>query len=480
MDWFTVDKQGLAKLLERRGKAFAITELIQNAWDTRAKKVTITFEPLPAVPMSRIEVIDDDPDGFLNLAHAFTLFAESEKKADATKRGRFNLGEKLVLALCTEASIESTKGSVVFNADGRHPSRRKLEQGSRFCGVIRMTREEHQEALSVVRTLLPPQGVETTVNGVALEARHPIAVIEASLPTEVADEEGVLRRSVRKTQVRVYEPLADETPSVYELGIPVVETSDRWHIDVAQKVPLNFDRDNLPPAYLRNLRVLVLNNLHDRLTKEDANTTWVRDAGSDSDATDEAMKKIVDLRFGEKRVIFDPSDPEANALAVTKGYTVIHGSMLNGDEWDNVKRAGAALPAGQVTPSPKPFHPDGEPLKVLDPEKYTDGIRRVVQFTRDVAREILGVRSLAVTIANDVGWGFGAAYSPGHLTLNLGRLGHRWFDEWPEDVERLLVHEFAHHSVSNHLSEEYHDTLCKLGAKLTRLALTKPELWQRG
>jgi hypothetical protein len=69
------------------------------------------------------------------------------------------------------------------------------------------------------------------------------------------------------------------------------------------------------------------------------------------------MTKIIDLRFGEKRVIYDPTDPEANALAVTKGYTVIHGGMLNGDEWRNVKRAGAALPAGQVTPSPKPFQP---------------------------------------------------------------------------------------------------------------------------
>jgi 3-(3-hydroxy-phenyl)propionate hydroxylase len=31
-----------------------------------------------------------------DLTHAFTLFAESAKKGDAEKRGRFNLGEKLV------------------------------------------------------------------------------------------------------------------------------------------------------------------------------------------------------------------------------------------------------------------------------------------------------------------------------------------------------------------------------------------------
>jgi len=34
---FEVDPQGLAKLLERRGKAFALFELIQNAWEIVAK-----------------------------------------------------------------------------------------------------------------------------------------------------------------------------------------------------------------------------------------------------------------------------------------------------------------------------------------------------------------------------------------------------------------------------------------------------------
>jgi hypothetical protein len=39
MDWFTVDKAGLAAILERRGKAFALAELISNAWDSGAQNV---------------------------------------------------------------------------------------------------------------------------------------------------------------------------------------------------------------------------------------------------------------------------------------------------------------------------------------------------------------------------------------------------------------------------------------------------------
>ncbi|MEO0249679.1 MAG: hypothetical protein ABIN58_09140 [candidate division WOR-3 bacterium] len=32
--WFDVDKEGLAKVLARRGKGFVVTELIQNAYDS--------------------------------------------------------------------------------------------------------------------------------------------------------------------------------------------------------------------------------------------------------------------------------------------------------------------------------------------------------------------------------------------------------------------------------------------------------------
>lgn len=43
MKWFEVDKQGLAKLLERRGKQFILYELIQNAWDENTTRVDVTL-----------------------------------------------------------------------------------------------------------------------------------------------------------------------------------------------------------------------------------------------------------------------------------------------------------------------------------------------------------------------------------------------------------------------------------------------------
>jgi len=71
---------------------------------------------------------------------------------------------------------------------------------------------------------------------------------------------------------------------------------------------------------------------------------------------------------------------------------------------------------------------------------------------------------------------FLVCYGKGKLHFNVTRLGKKWFSQGAtEKVDRLLIHEFGHQYSGDHLSEEYHEALCKLGAKLKRLALEKPE-----
>jgi hypothetical protein len=481
-NWFEVDKAGLGKLLEKRGKAFALFELIQNAWDENTKRVNVRLEPVPGVRgFVEVYVEDDNPEGFKDLSHAFTLFAESTKKGDPEKRGRFNLGEKLVLALCERATITSTKGQVVFDKQGRRTTRQKRPAGTEFYGYMHMTRPELEEVLRQLRTIITPMGIETFVNGEQLNIPSPVQMgIKATLPTDVADEEGFLRKRVRETTIDLWMPRSWETGWLYEMGIPVVETGDKYHVNIQQKVPLNMDRDNVTPAYLQQVRTAVLNATFDLLKSEDANAPWVRNAVADKSAEAEATLKVMSLRFGDKRVIFDPSDPEANKLAVSKGYTVIHGGMLSGGEWENVKSAGAALPAGQVTPSPKPYSPDGQELNVIEEKDWTPGMRLIAEYAQDLGQELLGMRP-SVLIANNITWPVGATFGPsGQLTLNLGRLGHKWFDSGiiPE-VNQLLIHEFGHFYSLDHLSSEYHEALCELGARLTALALANPEFFRR-
>ena len=255
IQWFDVDKAGLGKQAEEQGKGRLIGELVQNALDEAGvTQIAVTLALVPGRPLADLTVEDDSPEGFRDLSHAYTLFAASYKRGNPEQRGQFNLGEKMVLAVCESASITTTKGTVIFDPDeGRiEKPRQKRERGSVFQGRIKMTREEYPQVCDYLRSLLLPENIVVTFNGDRLLPRKPLHTFEASLETLVADDEGVMRPRVRKTQVGIYEALPGEVPSLYEMGLPVVETGDKWHVNVGQKVPLNRDRDNvqacLPPG----------------------------------------------------------------------------------------------------------------------------------------------------------------------------------------------------------------------------------------
>ncbi len=119
--WFDVSKAGLGKQAEEHGKGRLIGELVQNALDEPGvTQVAVSLALVPGRPLADLTVDDDAPEGFRDLSHAYTLFADSYKRGNPEQRGQFNLGEKMVLAVCESASISTTKGTVVFDpGEGR-------------------------------------------------------------------------------------------------------------------------------------------------------------------------------------------------------------------------------------------------------------------------------------------------------------------------------------------------------------------------
>lgn len=479
MRWFEVDKEGLSKILQRRGVTFALWELVSNALDAPGvTRVDVRLDPIANSPYTTVIVEDDSPEGFLNLSHSFTLYAESNRKGDAEKRGRFNLGEKLVLALCRKATISSTTGTVRFDdqGEGRHQSDKKRVQGSEFRGEIRMTRDQMHESVLELQRLLPPAGIAVTVNCVSILARSPVAIVEDFLATEIAGDDGIIRRTIRKGKIEIHEVREGETAQVYELGIPVVETKDKYHVNVLQKTPLSMDRDNIPPAFLKHVRTLVLNATSKHLTEEDAQSDWARAALGDERASDEAINAVMTAQYGEKRVGQDPSDREAEKIAISKGYTLVPGGAFTKEQWANIKRAGALLPAGQVTPSPRPV---GDGLPLTPESDWTEAMKTRVEWIRRLAVQLLG-HSVHVQLTPLVTWAFSACYGnqSQSLTIGYGVLGKKWFTEkkTSERVLGLMLHEFAHDQVSDHLSNDYHEEVNRLGCLAVDLALDQPEL----
>ncbi len=319
-----------------------------------------------------------------------------------------------------------------------------------------------------MQSIIPPLGVTTIINGVELPHRTPIHTFKAQLATEIAGDDGLLRRTTRMTTVSVYEPKDNEDAHIYEMGIPVVENGDRWSIDVGQKVPLNMERDNVTAAYLRHLRTQVLNEMHNQVTPDDATSTWVKEALSDARVEPEAVTDMVHKLFGKNAVVYDPSDPEANRIAASQGRTVIPARAFSKEAWSNIRQSGAVLPAGRVTPSPKVLtDPDG--LPPIPEDEWTEGMKRVAAYTRRMSKSLLGFEvrvefSMAGGMSN--GGCASAFYAGRTLTYVVKALGRKFFEN-PDllRLDALIIHELGHEYASNHLSDDYYSALCDLGAK---------------
>lgn len=477
-EWFEVDKVGLGQVARRRGSAFLPLELLGNAWDTDATEVVIEFNHVSR-GLAGISVKDNDPEGFIDLSASYTLYGRTDRRADPNKRGRFCIGEKEVLALCKSATIRTVTGTVKFDEDGSRKLSKKsdIAEGTIFFGEVHMTKPEVEEAIEALQTVIPPMNVETRLNGDLLVAPEQLGSFEATLPTELGDDEGNMRRTRRKTRVILYEVEDGDTPRLYELGIPVCDMpDDKWHVDVQQKVPLPRDRDSVSPSYLQKLRVEIVNSFHEELEDDDAGAAWVRAATSDEKIESEAFEDILHKRHGEDIATYSVQDPEANSRAVANGHTVLAGGSLSSGEWANAKRFESVDSSASLFPSSKAiFSAGGEDITV---KNLTYEMKELIDYAKRVGEALLGFEP-QVDIVRDK-QNYDACYGSKHLRFNLRRLGRAWFQKFPTDIEPatdLIIHELAHEFESDHLSEGYYNACTRLGAKLVMVALERPSLF---
>jgi hypothetical protein len=461
--WFAVSKDGLRGLVADRPKSFIVRELVQNAWDELGvTKVEVRISPIEG-SRYRLTVEDDAPEGFHDITHAFTLYADTRKRKDPSLRGRFNLGEKEVLALCDEARIVTMSAGVVFKADGsRSRTNDRRESGSSFSAAIRMSKAEYEEACVKVMTFIPPKGIATVFNGKEVEQRTPRRTICTKLETEFSME-GIMRSTKRETTVDILQPLEGEVPTLYELGLPIMETGDRWHYNVNQRVPMTTSRDNVKESYLRDLRAEVLNAMAEELSEEEMAEEWVRDAMEDERVEARTVEKVVRGQHGEHAFIADPKDPQANERAQAKGWTIVSPRAYSKSAWENIRKADGVLPRSTDIPGVGRTH-------VVESEKIperclTDGMRRVASLARFVAKETMGIE--IVTTFSEAPWASTAAcYGGRTLSFNVSELGNRWFDPvCSQEQLDLLIHEIGHEH-GHHLEMGYHEALTKIGAKL--------------
>lgn len=479
-DWFSAHKDGLKQIvhrqIERRGFGFVAGELYQNVRD----ELTATkceFELKPYSKGVAILKCADDGKGFADLTHAWMMFAPSAKKGNPELAGRFNVGEKHVLSLCDRATIFTTSGTVVFDDEGREEyPRRKRQTGTIFDALIECTKEQIGQFHDYLKMLIVRPGLTVTFNGEKVglmnnrgtEPRKPKHVFTAKLMTEKGED---LRLTQRKTEVQVFEVLPGETPMLYELGIPVVEIECQYHVNIGQKVPLNVDRDNVRPSYLRDVYAYVFNEMHEEVEPEDTVTPWVTEATSSGKVHEKAFGDFMTKRFGENPVTSTPGMPEADHDAQAHNRTVIRPADMTPGQRE------AAKEFDLLHSSAETFgHQRGDIYATV--KDLTNGMILVKNYAMWLAEQLLN-RKIKVSFVRRhpvAGHVTLATYGLGNLDFNVDGLAKDFFDHGASvAVDKLLIHEFGHEYESDHLSRGFEDACCMLGAKLKKLALTNPE-----
>lgn len=460
-NWFEVDVKGLRALQAGKPKHYLLRELIQNCWDEDTKLCSVSTNFCDGT--CYITVSDDSPEGFKNLRDAYTLFGDTAKRRDVTKRGRYNHGEKAALSLVDFASIKTTKGTVVFSDKGRGEIRDKTKSGSIVTVRLKMKVKEYDEMLKFIENYLPPKGIDFEVNGKNMNYVKPFFVTEDTLPTQI-EIGGQLRDTQRKTEIHIHK--RDEN-FLYEMGIPVVEIDCPYSIDVQQKVPMSVDRESVKPSYLKQIFAIALNKVVDDVKEEETSESWIRIGSGDKRMTQETMSKLVKKRFGDKIVVANPHDPVSNDDAISHGFRVIQGRELSADEWSNIKEHELIKSSTQVFGKSS-----ATDVVVYQPD---ENMIKIAELAKKIAKEFLGIE-ISVTFFTSRQVSHAASFGNRTLNFNVTKLGKQFFVN-PLDTMSLLIHEISHHK-GMHTEESYHNCITGMGQFLIKKALKEPKFFE--
>jgi hypothetical protein len=332
---FEIDVKGLAELEGGDSHRLAF-EPVANVFDEfRGYEEGKKRPSFCAVTLERNETgrgvvlkIADDGAGFANERDIWTLFGSTAKRGAAGVSGRFNAGDKQLIAVARNASVRSNDIEVEF-CDGERTVHRR--RGSQLNGVIvsalmPLSLGDMAAVETALRQVQAPDGLSYLVNGLAVKPAEVKATVNVTLPTILLSE-GVLRPTTRKTAVRI---LKCDTPTLFELGIPICSLEDvgfPWSLDVGQKIPVPLSRNSVTPQYLHRLIGSVIEQAAmdgvSLLKEEEQGAAFVKGA-LDWVREPEALKVAVSDLYGANAVR-QSNDPIANAHAAATGAPIVQG-----------------------------------------------------------------------------------------------------------------------------------------------------------
>ena len=437
-----VSTQGMRELHAGRAPWSLAKELIQNSWDESPEATVCTVEVKPLVKGRKedrsrtvITVTDDGP-GFADIRDAYTLMGSTPKRGDPAKRGRFNVGEKEIISVATEATIATVGRTVVFPASGgREVKRNRRKRGTEVTVVMPWSVSKRQELVDMLRRFRPTD-CRLVVNGDEVPRREPVVSRRATLATVLQGGPGEpIRPTNRQTVLDILEPLDGER-WLYEMGIPIQPIDLAYDVDVQQKVPMPPNRDTVNKTYLRDISAEVLNATHHLLDGDDFADSWVRTAIEDERIEAPAVKTTVEKRYGD-RVAMWSSYRDANMRAAEGGYEVLHPRSMSPEERTHMRELGGLRSTNELFGNgemvvPEPVQPNAAQSGFA---LWVAGLASLCGLEATVALIRAKTTVRADCTAN--------SRTP-TVRFNVYHLSDEWFARCGPDQLELVVHELGH------------------------------------
>lgn len=453
--WFEIAQDGWAGLSASRPLGRLLLEALQNALDADPANVSIELRD------DAIVIEDDAPNGIRDERLVYTLFL-SAKPHDPTRRGRMGRGLKELLAATDGAVVETVGTTIVFDADGRRSRPNDRTRGTRIELVRRLTPEEREAAVALLRLTIPPRGTSLRVDHRLV--RRPRAVLtltDCELET-VLIEDGIERVATRPTRISVYAPRRGEPPHVFEMGVPVQAWNVPWHCDVAQRVPLGEGRDGVPERFSLALKATLLEAMiHSYLDRRDLRADWVQDVIARWPVKAGLLDAYVSKVFPRGSVLGGTS--RANDRARQLGAHIVDARTISHGAWlalarvletadDYVRRRASEFGGDEVEPDETQ-------------RRFAEAVR---WLARRVAGSVVRVRFFARD-PSDVGLLEDAVTDVEARVISFNVKGPLRFDD-PLDPTTLgvVLHELAHLASPEH-DHRFIDRLQQLAGTTARL-----------
>jgi len=471
---FEIDTEGMRALQKGREDWQLVKELIANVWDASTSLCEVNLNSIS--PTKAKLVVRDDGEGFSNVNDVWTLMGHTEKRLDSKARGRFNIGEKEIISVAEQATIQTWNeekgyGHIITfpKTGGREVKKVKsLPKGTEITCILSWRKRQVEEVIKKLELLLVPINMSFTINGKNFYSSKPYKVVDATLETVLQASLGEpLRKTRRQTSLELY---SSEKGRLYEMGIPIQDIECPYLINVMQKVPMPPNRDVVSNSYLQDIYVTVLNATAEELNDDSVSATWVRTGVEDKEVKPDVVKTIINKRYGEKSALWS-TDTKANENAIANGYEVIHPKSLS-----PIERA-TMINEGELQHTSDIFKTKFGTEDIIPEEEWTQDMWNIVNYSKRLYKKLLH-KPLKVTMyklpKSDTAADFSNFSSL--LRFNVSNLGKSWFEGFHYYQTALLLHEFAHTKGDGH-NWKFDKQLEALSGKAVHLALENPDIF---